>query len=180
MKNKKLLLAIVLLFAVSLTSCIGVNSEFRRLRSNILNNIDADFDTEIEFSIGPAGIMLAGLFVKFADTEQDVQGMLNQLSRVQIGVFKNKSAAPLEPNKKFLKGLSQKMEEEGWTYIVKNYERNEFSFVFVRNSEDRLRELFVIALDGDELVITEVNGELDELIAIAVRENGLNFQKASY
>lgn len=49
---------IVLLFlgiALLASSCIGVNREFKNIRSQIMDNLDDDFDRQIEFSVGPVG-----------------------------------------------------------------------------------------------------------------------------
>ena len=53
---------IVLLFlgiALITSGCIGVNREFKNIRSQILDNLEDDFDRQIEFSVGPVGFFIA-------------------------------------------------------------------------------------------------------------------------
>jgi hypothetical protein len=179
MRNKKFTILILLIAAFGLSSCIGVNRGFREIRSNILANVEGDFEREIEFSIGSGLLALAGAFVSFADTEVDVEDMLDQIDRVQIGVFKNRDFREFSYSTRLLDDISQKMKEQGWSYIVKNKERNELAGIFVReNSDNELRQMFVIALERDELVMTEISGHINKLVEIAVRENGIKFERA--
>ena len=180
MKNRKVTFLILFAAVVGLNGCIGVNRDFRVIRNNILNNVNGNFEREVEFSVGSGLLHLAGVFVSFADTEVDAEDMLDQIHSVQIGVFKNKDFDHFSYEGDLLDKLSYGMKKAGWNYIVKNKDRGEMAGIFVKeDSRDELREMFVIALDDEELVMVEIRGHLNKLVEIAVRENGLKFERTS-
>ena len=74
---------IFLAIAIVTSGCIGVNREFKNIRSQILDHLDDDFDRQIEFSVGPVGFFVASQFVKFADTEENVDEMLSKVKNIQ-------------------------------------------------------------------------------------------------
>jgi hypothetical protein len=179
MKRYGRLLIIIMLASLVLTGCIGVNGGFRNIRNHILNNMSANYEKEIEFSVGSGGIFLASMFIGFADIEENVDDMLRQISSVQIGIYKNESGEVIKNDFSVLKSLSDKMEEKGWTFIVRSIDNDELAAVFVNNnSEDELTQVFVVALHDEELVLAEIHGDLGDLIDIAIREHGLNFEIA--
>jgi len=63
------------------------------------------------------------------------------------------------------------MLESGWKSIVRSSDNGDLSAVYVRNNPaETLNRMFVINLDGDELVLVEVKGDLKEAIATVIRE----------
>jgi hypothetical protein len=181
MKIKRFLtLGLIVFVSLSFTGCLGVNGEFRTVRNHVLSNIEMDVNRDIEISIGPALISFASLFVKFAETEEPVDEMLRQISRVQVGVYKIKDTFSETIDYSVVKSLSDLMSEKGWKYIVRSRDRNEVATVFVKSDEvDKLSEMFVIAISGEEIVFVQINGDLEDLIEIAVREHGLGIQVAN-
>lgn len=174
----KLLLVVVL--SSTLTGCFGVTGEFRALRNDILNHIDGNFTRDVEFGIGSVGISLASSFVALSDADDYVDDLLRQVSRVQIAVYENRNRRDnFKINSVLLKEISDKMTDSGWDYIVRSVERNEMTIVFVKSENvESIENLFIIALNDDELVMAELYGDLNEAIGIAIRENGLNLHMA--
>ncbi|MFH1197983.1 MAG: DUF4252 domain-containing protein [bacterium] len=180
--NKILFVAVVLILGTSLSGCIGVNHGFRGIRTAIINDLGGDFDKEIEFSVGPAGILFVSAIAGMADLEEDVDiaAMLRQISRVQIGVYKRERGNDTKPSINLLRKISDKMLRNGWQYIVRSVKDDEMACVFVQTKNgDHLNEVFIIALSDEDLVITEVLGNLDALIEIAIRNQGHNLNFAN-
>lgn len=177
MNSKKLRLVIVsLLVAFISTSCIGVNREFKNIRSQILDNINDDFDRQIEFSVGPVGFFVASQFVKFADTEENVDEMLSKVKNIHIGIYDRLSNNSM-PSLSLIKTISNSIIDEDWKPLVKSIDGNEMVSVFVKdiNAED-IEELFVITLTNDELVLVKLQGSLGSIIEIIIREHGHNLR----
>ena len=89
-KNRYLIVTFALISLLFFNGCIGVNEHFREIR-NIVIDENVEFDHNIEFSMGPGGMLLLGLFVNFAGEEdgKDASELIGQVSRVQIGIYKN-------------------------------------------------------------------------------------------
>ena len=182
MKRSYLLIIVFSILSLTmLNGCIGVNGEFRNMRNIIFAGTDKAFEKEIEFSVGPAGMALAGMFVRFADDRdgRDVAEMIGDISRVQIGIYKNRNRFDDDVNFAFLKEINDEMNSNGWYYIVRAVDHNEIAAVYVKDDEnDNLREAFIIALNDDEMVFANIYGDLNGLIETAVRQNGIHFETA--
>ena len=177
MNAKKLRLVVISLIVVFIsTSCIGVNREFKNIRSQILDNLDDDFDRQIEFSVGPVGFFVASQFVKFADTEENVDEMLSKVKNIHIGIYDRLSNNSM-PSLSLIKTISNSIIDEDWKPLVKSIDGNEMVGVYIKdiNPED-IEELFVITLTNDELVLVKLQGSLGSIIEIIIREHGHNLR----
>lgn len=173
---------LILVVGISVSGCLGVNRDFRNLREQINETLNTNYREEIEIAIGPSAILFASMFINFAETDEelDVGAMLGQLSRVQFGVYKNENFDSFQPDSGIMQKIDRIMKEKGWNYLVKSVNDDEISFVYFKDSEkSQLRNMFVIHADENEFVMVDIYGDLEELIAVAVRQNGLKFDVAS-
>lgn len=170
-------LFVIILLALFTTGCIGVNRSFREVRNHLISNLDENLDKEIELSVGPVGLMLANVFVKFAEDEYQISDMVKQISRVQLSVYNRPE--PAESNFELLKNITEMMRKKGMKYIVRAKDGDEMSAVFLNGNDEKLHKLFVVALTDEELVLVEVKGNLNKLIEIAIKQHGFrgNFAK---
>ena len=162
-----------------MTGCIGVNKEFRDIRNIIFSNSKLEFKKEIEFSVGPGGMALAGMFVRFADDEdgRDISEIIGDVSRVQIGIYKNEKKHKYDTGFSFLKDINEEMNNNGWYYIVRAVEHNELAAVYIKDDgNENLREAFIIALNDEDLVFANIYGNLNGLIETAIKQNGIHFE----
>ena len=172
--------AIMLIIALISTSCIGVNREFKNLRSQILDNLDDDFDRQIEFSVGPVGFFVASQFVKFADTEENVDEMLSKVKNIHVGIY-DRLSNDSAPSLSLLKTISNSIIDEEWKPLVKTIDGKEMVGVFVKEiNEEDIEELFVVTLTNEELVIVKLQGSLGSIIEIIIREHGHNLKIESH
>jgi hypothetical protein len=173
MKNKIILLSILFL-PLFLIGCIGINEEFAEIRNEVLNNLDDDFRSEYQFSVGSVGITVSSWFVDAAAEEDLAADILNDVSSVQVGVYK-KIRDTNSPNMTTLRELDDEMIQKGWKSIVKNCEGDELSGIYIRsNPNETLNRLFVINLNSEKLILVEVEGDLKEVISTVIREKGMN------
>jgi hypothetical protein len=181
MKSKKIkLFSIGILLIFIGTSCIGVNREFKNIRSQILDNLDDDFDRQIEFSVGPVGFFVASQFVKFADTEENVDEILSKVKNIHFGIYDRLSNFST-PSLSLLKNISNSIIDEDWKPLVKSIDGNEMVGVFVKDiNHDDIEELFVVTLTNDELVILKLQGSLGSIIEIIIRDHGHNLRIADH
>ena len=172
MKTKFLFLPILFL-SIFLNGCIGINEEFSEIRDAVIKNIGGDYKSEVQFSVGSVGITVSSWFVDAAAEEDMAADILDDVSSVQIGIYK-KLREFNSPDISTLSAIEDKMLESGWKSIVRSSSNGELSAVYVRNNPvETLNRMFVINLDGDELVLVEVKGDLKEAIATVIREKGM-------
>jgi hypothetical protein len=176
MKKYSTLIIVAVFLFTGLSGCIGVNRSFKELRNYLVQNLDEDLNREIEFSVGPAGMMFAGMFLSVADTGMDITDMVRKVDRIQLSVFNRK--APGKADFGLLKEITDRMAEMNLKYVVRAKDGSDMSAVFLSQSEDDINKLFVISLSEDNLVLVEILGDIDELIKIAIKEHGLNLNYA--
>ncbi|MCB9208483.1 MAG: DUF4252 domain-containing protein [Ignavibacteriales bacterium] len=175
--NIKLVLLFVSIALIS-SGCIGVNREFKNIRTQILDNLDDDFDRKMEFSVGPVGFFLASQFVKFADTEENIDQILSKVKNVHIGIYDRLSSFS-KPSLSLLRSITNSIVKEDWKSLVKSIDGNELVGVYVKdqNLED-IEEIFIVTLTNDELVLVKLQGSLGSIIEIIVRNHGHEFRIA--
>ncbi len=178
MKIKIKYLILIFVIAILNSGCIGINREFKNIRSLILESMNDDFDREIEFSVGPVGFFIASQFVKFADTEENVDEMLSKIRNIQIGVY-NRLSNFSHPSFEVLNNISHSFDDVEWKPIVKSIQDKELIGVFIKEKyfED-INELFIVSLTDEELVLVKLQGNLGAIMDIIIRDHGHNFSVA--
>jgi len=155
--------------------CFGVDGNFSRLRNKILNSTGNKYYTDVEFSVGSFGISIAKIAVKNDDNDQDTKEILNNISHVQVGVYKNNHNFTFDKGYELLDDINSEMTENGWQYVVKSCCKNEMTGVYVKvKDNDDLKELFVVSLNHNELTLVEVKGNLEKVLETAIRKKGFN------
>lgn len=178
--RKLLLLIVIAAIALNLSGCIGVNSEFRKIRNHVFEKMNLDYSKKFEFSVGAAGLALAGTFVSFADTDEPVGEIISNISRVQIGIYDRRDINLFSADAEDLNDFVNAMEEQGWQYIVKSLQHDGLTAVFVDgDAEYEINEIFVVAVEDDEMVLAEVHGNLEGVVEAAIRGRGLNFNTSN-
>ena len=172
MKNKFLFLPILLL-PLFLNGCIGINGEFAEIRNTVIRNFGGEYESEMHFSIGSAGITVSSWFVNAAADEDFAADILDDVSSIQVGIYRKLSGTD-SPDMNTLREIEILMSEIGWKSIVRTCDNEELAAVYVRkNPSETLDRLFVIRLEDNELVLIEVEGNLKEAISTVIREKGL-------
>ena len=169
----KILFLPILLLPLFLNGCIEINEEFAEIRNEVIRNFGGDFKSEVQFSIGSAGITVSTWFVDAAAEDDIAAEILDDVSSVQVGVYKKLKRTD-KPDMNTLRDIESKMSTSGWKSIVKSCDKEELAAVYVRkDSGEILDRLFVISLEDDELVLVEVEGDLKEAISTVIREKGM-------
>jgi hypothetical protein len=132
------------------------------------------FDKEFEFSFGSVTIGMAEIVMNFAETDEPIEEILSEINSVQVGVYNNHSNRKNGTNTDEINFLISKMEKSGWDCIVRAYDRSDVSAVFVKMNEEELKQLYVISISNNEIVLVEILGNLHKVIEIAIREKGFD------
>jgi hypothetical protein len=178
MTTKSIILsAVILLFLVTLTGCIGVNRQFSEVKNKIMGELGEDYKTEFQFSVGSSLILVSSWFADLAADEEHVDDMIREISSVQIGVYNRIESAKHKASFNTLNSIDEEMTSNGWKYIVRTIDSNELTTIYISaDPEELLQKMYVINLSDDELVIVEVNGDLKKVIAYAIEERSFNLK----
>jgi len=165
---------LIILFSSTLfVGCFGVDGNFSSLKNKILSSTGNRYYTDVEFSVGSFGISIAKAVVKSDDNDREAKEILDNISHVQIGVYKNHHSSSFNNSFQILKDIDSQMMENGWQYVVRSRCNKEVTGVYVKIvNGNELKELFVVNLDQRELTLVEVKGNLEKVLETAIREKG--------
>ena len=143
------------------------------MRDEIIKNFGGEYKSEVQFSVGSIGISVSSWLVD-ANADEDIAAdILDDISSVQIGIYKKLKESNL-PDINTLRDIEDKMFQSGWKTIVRSSDNGKLTAVYVRtNHAEKLDRMFVINLEDDELVLVDVEGDLNEVIATVIREKGM-------
>lgn len=171
---------IILLLAVSFLSagCFDVNSSFRNVRNHLLKAAGNGYEKDQEFALGPVSMAVVKQIVKSSDDDKENKELIKNISGLQIGIYKKKNAGSKpeadRPDAESFNRVCRMMEAGGWIKMVRSIDKNESSAVFLKlNKQQNLTKMFVISMNRNELVLTDINGNLDRLFETALRDKGL-------
>ena len=88
MNTKNILIIIaVILSALTFIGCIGVDNDFREVKSLVINSTNEKFYKDVEFSVGSVGISFARMIASFNDDDEDAQAILKNIYRFYFYKF---------------------------------------------------------------------------------------------
>ncbi|MDH3197406.1 MAG: DUF4252 domain-containing protein [Candidatus Krumholzibacteria bacterium] len=128
----------------------------------------ADFDKEFALSLGPVTLGLARLVTALVPGGDEARGYLRDVSRVQVAVY-NVHSVPSTGSLQ-MPGRMQRMLDDGWEIAVRAREDDSAVWVLYRIEGDAVRDLCVVALDDEELVLVKARGRLERVVGRALAE----------
>ncbi len=163
--------AFVLTLAL-LVGCTGVDSNFCRVRELVIQSVGArQVVTEFQLGLGPGPLWLGGTAARLVSGDAEAAALLLDIRSVQVGVYRlngTLGGQPTLPN-----ALVRRLARRGYEPIVKVARNNEATLVLAQMRKERLQAIFVVAVDGEELVLAEVRGRLEKVVEEAVRRRGV-------
>lgn len=79
-----------------------------------------------------------------------------------------------KPSFNSLREITAELKDDGYDCIIRSVDNTDMFAVMVKTNTDRIKEMFVIAVNDEEMVMTQIFGDLDELLEIAIRSQGMN------
>lgn len=156
--------------ALLLTGCL-YSREFSDLRRDIEHTYpEADFDREVYVSIGPRFLHSVGWIAGLVPEPeaQMARDYLYDIRKIKVGVYRTEYLPPLDEVD--LPTL-QHFTENGWEVAVKVRERDEMIWVLYREQGETIRDLYVVVLSDEELVMTRIEGRLNDLFLKVVADH---------
>jgi Domain of unknown function (DUF4252) len=173
MKTNFIIPIVIVFSALTFTGCFGVDDDFIKVKSLVMNSVEGRYHEDVEFSVGSVGISFARFVVSIDDNDQDAQAVLRNISGAQIGVYKRNRFTNAEFKFPSLKKLDQRMRDENWYNVVKHVDGKELTGVYIKYEDDEINQVYVINIEDEDLTIVRVEGNLENLIEYAIKEKGL-------
>lgn len=160
---------ILLMTAATLSGCI-YSREIAHTRRDIEQHTGADFDRQVVFNLGPRTFRtlswMAGLGPD--DEAQMASAYLSEIRRIKVGVYHTEHLPNLDTVDLSMLG---RFERQGWEVAVQTREDDEAVWLLYREQRGEVRDLYVVVLNEEELVLARLHGHLDHLFERAVQDH---------
>ena len=131
----------------------------------------ATMKTEVKLSLGSTALSLAKLITVFADVDAEARSYLSHIDHVDINVQEISGLSSVR-DIHWPDDVMKSLEDEGWEILVKAREDDEIVFVLYKPHRNTIRQMYVMALSLDELVLVKIEGSLDAMMAQAMEDHG--------
>lgn len=168
-KSKTVAAIVALVVTVSLSSSCMWAPELARVCRDIERQIPgANFDKEFAITLGPITLAFAKMVTAFIPDAKEARGYLKDVSKIQVAVYEAQRMPA--PNKVVMPDRLKYLIDEGWEMAVRAREEDSVVWVLYKIDRGAIRELYVVVLDQDELVLVKAKGHLERLVARALLE----------
>ena len=182
MRHRRLIGSILLVSIALLLSGCFYASELGQVRRDIERDLpQARFDKQVEFTIGPMSLGMVRLASLLVPQAREVRDLLKEIDRVKVAIYETEQLPPLDDLSP-PRHIQQLLERRNWEMAVRIREENEMVWVLYSLAGLDVRDLYVVVLDADQLVLVHVEGRLEQLISRMVENRHLldpdEFKKA--
>ena len=127
-------------------------------------------EPEIELHFGRAVLGLASTAARWSDDldAEFAADVLDEVDRVHVGIYELEGHRRDAPRDLGL-DAREELADMGWRVLVRTRDMGESHWVFVRPGVRRGYEMLVVGLEGRELVVAKLEGDLAGMIDHAVR-----------
>jgi hypothetical protein len=145
------------------------SSELAGVRHDLERQLPgAAFDKNVELSFGPVLLTFARVASSIIPGAREARPYLRGVSRVQVGVYEAHFDSIEDLH------MPQQLEsllDDGWETAVRVRDDREAVWLLYHPDGDRVKEIFVVVLNDDELVLVKARGHLERLVAAAMEES---------
>lgn len=158
----------VLVLAPTLTGCM-YSREMTHIRDDIEEILDARFEREVVVTVGPRSLRAASWITgRVPDIyAQMASDYVREIDRVKVGVYQVRerpSTTDLRLDK------VPRFQRSGWEVLVRVEQEGDTVWVLYRERYENVRDMLVLVLDSEQLVIARVEGHLNELVRLAAAD----------
>jgi hypothetical protein len=159
------------LLAVGVAGCFRLGSDARALRDSVAKAGAAQLSRKVELSVGRLTLSLARAGLSFADLDPVARTAINTVQGAEVGVYElGRHELPLHYGG-VLEAADKVMAVRGLERVVGVTSHTEVVGVYVPAVLPRGRlRVCVLVLDGKQLVVASVRGNVEPLLALAMRQ----------
>ncbi len=151
-----------------LTGCFQASNDTRALRAVLLENAEAQPDTQISFAVGSVALGLTRCGSWFVDLPPEARAGLAAARSAEVSVSEfGGRRGPGNPRNVLAKA-DRLMTEKGWEKMVTVLDRREAVLLYAKPAglfEDQLR-VTVVVMNEKELILVAAQAKLDPLLKL--------------
>lgn len=130
-----------------------------------------EFERDSHIRLGRVAMAFVKPIARLAlDDDEVPMNYLSAIKKVDIATYRVVDL-PETPDTATIRGIENRMLENGWIKMLREREDEDNTWVFLRHRQDgSIRGLLVIELDASELNIIGVEGRIDKILAEAIAD----------
>jgi hypothetical protein len=168
--TKPVIILLLLVVAGMTTGCLWAPN-LAIVREDLERQIPGvNFDKEIEITLGRLSLTFARLITAFVPDARDAHRYLRDVNRVELAIYNAERV--ITTNVSMPAKLKRMQEQEGWELAVRVRDSSDLVWLLYRIEDERIKEIFLVVLSDDDLVIVKAQGRLDRLVGYALSESG--------
>ncbi|MFQ5511206.1 MAG: DUF4252 domain-containing protein [Candidatus Krumholzibacteriia bacterium] len=144
--------------------------ELDRVRREIQGQLPGSrFKKEFAITLGPLSLGLARSAVRFVPDAREARAYLKEIRKVKLAVYKVEDI----PSSVRVQAPAQLQEllERDWELAARINDDGERVWILYREHKGVVREIYVVVLSDDELVMIRAKGRIDRIVERAVQEH---------
>lgn len=170
MRERIMTISLLLLTGMFASGCL-YSREIAHVRRDIEHAYpDAQFDRQIVVSLGPMSLRTIGWIARFVpgDEVEMATDYLHEIRRLKVGVYRSDGGGMGGFNPNALK----RFDRRDWHVAVKYRSDDDAGWILYRERGDTVRDLFLVVLSDEELVVARLEGRLNRLMERLVEDHG--------
>jgi hypothetical protein len=122
---------------------------------------EASFDRQVVVQLGPLSLGIVGFATSFIPGEEAgvAHASLTSFSRIKFGVY-NTSLTNVELSLPII----DRLRNTGWELVLRFQDEEQSVWLLTRERRRRLRDVYMIALTQDQLVVVKTEGDFERMI----------------
>jgi hypothetical protein len=159
----------VVLLSLSVTGCLKVSSDAAALRNSVAQAIGADWNKEIEVSVGFLTLTAVRTGLSFVDLPPEARCALQSVKGAEVGVYRRNQGYTARDGDKVLQATDTAMNGRGWDRMVTVMQGSELIAIYVPRNAGATRDLktCLVVLHAHEMVVASARGNLEPLVGLA-------------
>ena len=173
MRKAAPLLLLLLPLAGSLAGCAGGSPSVDTVRWEIERRVpEARFERDSHIRLGRLTLGLARRIVHIADAGDPDTAVLDHIRRIEVATYRVRSLPNLDHLLTTRTAFEKALTENGWTMALRERDAKSRTWMFLRfDDQEKLSNLYVVALDPAELTLIRLDGHLDRAMAESIADH---------
>lgn len=173
MRKAAPLLLLLLPLAGSITGCAGGSPSVDTVRWEIERRLpEARFERDSHIRLGRLTLGLARRIVHIADPGDPDTAVLDHIRRIEVATYRVRSLPELDHHLKTQTAFEKALAQNGWTMALRERDAKSRTWMFCRfDGQEKMSNLYVVALDSAELTLIRLDGNLDRAMAESIADH---------
>ena len=181
MKKTNAYLWVAMLCALPLLcgGCFGTSSEFKAVKNDVVESMSTSVEEGHSFGLGRISLGLARTVLSFVPGEDDeelqmAKDLIRVVRKIEVGYYQLDDVDDAN-RRDILSEIDPTMMDAGLEPVIRHVESGELVTIYIEIDDDKVKQFFVVVLDGSELIMVRVHGQLEKAVLIALEETDMDF-----